>query len=199
MFVGFSPDVMPPVGAFQPDVDGLVIDASREASGLAAAELEAGEVLVFLVGAPRAGSRDEAIGIRHDQIPALEVDEEVHSGHREPQLQNLCTDEVFEDADSGMRPDGMEELRLRLDPHGGQLIARGDADATHLVGEAVAVLPPSVRSELESLPSEVEGDPRLELVGEPTEVLKSHEEIWPQDAAAREVEGIYSRGQLPDA
>jgi hypothetical protein len=66
------------------------------------------------------------------------------------------------------------------------------------VVETEAVLPPSVRSEAEGQRSQLEWNPKGDLIGELAGILQPGQEgLW-EVPVPREVEGVDARGQLYD-
>ena len=93
----------------------------------------------------------------------------------------------------------MQELRSGLDAHGREMATGGEADTTHFVVEAEAVLAPPVRSDPEGQLTDLARGRTLGLARPGPAVLEAGQEPLGHFGSAREVKGVDAGRQLPQA
>src|SRR5579884_267413 len=152
----FVPDVKPPVDAGAGDVDGLVVDPGGDGAGVTLAEVEAGETPLRFVGAHGVRPAHEAGTVLEAQVPALEIGVQVDATDREAQLTALSEQQGMEPLDGAGGAGSVEEGAAELNSDRKSVVGRGEADPAVRMVEAVAVLAPPMRCEIELVAAEVE-------------------------------------------
>ena len=133
------------------------------------------------------------------EYPALPVGEEVDPVDPEAQLPQFGLEHFVQCRHRRLGSDGMQELGSGLDAHGREVAAGGEADASHVVVEAEAVLAPPVGSDPEGEIADLARGRTLGLGRPGPAVLEAGQEPLGQFGSAREVEGVDAGRQLPQS